>query len=456
MGGRGGKVVPAKKRRAEPKRFRFTLESVDRLKPRESDYLVWDVEPKKLALRVYPSGQKVYMVRLYRNGVQRWHRIGRHGEDAAPVTRADAERDRSPRLTPEEARKRAWFLLGLVAGGEDPAAAREAAKGIPTLSAFAVRYLDEYAVLHKKPASVEADRGLLGLRESRRKHGYDEQPKTSKKHRTILAALGRMKVDAVTRADVTRLHVEWGRSTPIRANRALALLSHMFAMAEAWGLRPQGTNPCHGVERFRENKRKRYLSQSELAQLGKALKGAEKTEDPFAVAAIRLLVFTGARLSEIVTAQWDYLDRERGVLMLPDSKTGHRDIVLSAPALAVLQGLRRVAGNPYIIAGRKKGTHFAGIEKVWQRIREAAKLEDVRIHDLRHSFASVAVAGNATLPLIGGLLGHSSPATTARYAHLSADPLRDVAEAVGNRLTAAMNGERSDPSKVKAARRRRA
>ena len=239
----------------------------------------------------------------------------------------------------------------------------------------------------------------------------------------------------------------------------LATLSKMFNMAERWGLRPVGTNPCRGLEKYRERPRRRYLSGEELGRLGATLATAERdgalpvpglegpqerrrSVDLFAVAAIRLLLFTGARLSEILTLRWDVVDLERACLRLGDSKTGQKDVHLNAPALAVLAALPRVDGCPYVIAGRLADRPRPDLNGPWTAIRAAAGIPDLRLHDLRHSFASVAVGAGLALPLIGGLLGHAQPATTARYAHLQDDPLKAAAERIGDRLAAAIGGGR--------------
>lgn len=187
----------------------------------------------------------------------------------------------------------------------------------------------------------------------------------------------------------------------------------------------------------------RFLSVDELARLGDALQEAErtKTELPSAIVAIRLLLLTGCRFSEIVTLRWDEVDLERKCLRLSDSKTGAKTVHLSEPAIEALESVDRQPGGPFVIAGAKPGSHLVNLRKPWCRIRAMAGLDDVRIHDLRHSFASVAVAGGLSLPMIGALLGHSQPATTQRYAHLAADPLRQATNLVGTRIVSSMRGQ---------------
>jgi integrase len=228
------------------------------------------------------------------------------------------------------------------------------------------------------------------------------------------------------------------RERPTAANRVLALLSKMMNLAERWGLRPDGSNPCRHVERYRETKRERYLSEAELARLGAALAAAEQTgaEEPEVVAALRLLVFTGCRMGEILGLCWECVDFERRCLNLPDSKTGAKTVPLNVPALEVLAGLER--RSEYVIPGRDPRHALVNLSKPWDRIRVAAKLEGVRIHDLRHSFAAVAAGSGHSLLIIGGLLGHKQAQTTRRYAHLSDDPLRAASEAVGGRIAAAL------------------
>jgi integrase len=226
------------------------------------------------------------------------------------------------------------------------------------------------------------------------------------------------------------------------ANKCLALLSKMFNMAEVWGLRPDGTNQCRHVKKYPRKAHERFLSEEELARLAGVLAETEagEIESQFVIAAIRLLVFTGCRLGEIRDLRWENVKVDSAMLLLADSKTGRKPVYLNAPALDVLTNLPRLEGNPYVICGNMEGASLVNMQKPWGRIRKKAGLTDVRIHDLRHSFASIAAEGGASLPIIGALLGHRQSATTARYAHLAADPLKSANKAVGKRIAAAMKG----------------
>jgi integrase len=219
----------------------------------------------------------------------------------------------------------------------------------------------------------------------------------------------------------------------------------MFNLAERWGMRPDGSNPCRHVEKFAERKRERLLSPAELARLGDAL--AAYDGSPYAVAAVKLLVLTGARLGEVLGLRWEWIDFERGEARLPDSKNGAKTLHLPPPALAVLAVLPRLDGNPYVIVGAKESTALVNLEKPWRAIRRPAGLDDVRLHDLRHAFASVAASSGMGLPIIGKMLGHTQAATTARYAHLASDRVKAAAAAVAGKIAAAMDGGSGDAGK---------
>ncbi len=381
---------------------RITKRIVDTLKPGQ---VIWDSEVKGFGVRCQRKA-KVYILKARAGGRQRWISIGAHG---------------SP-WTPDQARTEAKRLLGEIAKGRDPAAIRDAEKRNPTVASFVNAFLVEHVEAKRKAKTQASYRDLL--------------------ERLAVPALGRLRVSDVTHADIERLHYS-SRSTPYQANRLVAVLSKMFSWAEKHGHRPHNTNPCRHVERFDEVKRERFLSETELSRLAEILSGVEHSngENPYVVAAIRLLIFTGARLSEILKLEWAHVDFDHAMLMLPESKTGQRVIYLSAPALEALSTIPRIESNPYVIVGDRPAASLVNLQKPWRRIRKIAGLDDVRLHDLRHSYASIAASGGLSLPMIGKLLGHSQAATTHRYAHLAADPIRAANEAIGARISAAMRGE---------------
>lgn len=397
-------------------KVKLTKRAVEGAKPTVRDAFLWDVEVPGFGCKVTPKGRRIFVLQYWANGRSRRVTLGRYGVE----------------LTVDQARTKAKGLRGQVADGGDPAAARAKARAMPTLTEFAERYLIEHAMAKKKPLSIEADRRNLD------------------KH--ILPALGRLRVNSITRADVARFHAAM-RATPTLANRCLALLSKMFSLSEAWDFRPDGSNPTRHVQKYRERKIERFLSEAELARLGAVLVAAAQAgEHPSVVAAIRMLLLTGCRRNEILTLKWAYVDLERGSLRLPDSKTGPKTVLLGAPALELLAGLPRSAGHPYVLPGKVPGKHYVGLEKAWFRLRKRAGLEDVRLHDLRHTHASVGAGSGESLILIGALLGHRQAATTQRYAHLSDNPLRAAANRISGRVDAALKGRSGEVVPLRADR----
>ena len=253
--------------------------------------------------------------------------------------------------------------------------------------------------------------------------------------RHIVPALGGAAMAAVDRARVAEFHRRLHR-TPSTANAAVKTLSHMYALAEAWGAVPEGTNPCGSAVMYPARRRERFLTDREFERLGRALDEAEVRggASPAAVAAIRLLMLTGCRKNEILTLRWEDVDLLAAALRLADAKTGPRTVSLSPSAVALLAGLPRPAGNPWVFPGRGKGRHLRSIDDAWKTVRARAALDDVRLHDLRHSYASRALALGETLPMIGRLLGHSQMETTARYAHLARDSIRDSAARIADSI----------------------
>lgn len=396
---------------------RLTKRYVDSLRSTEGDLVVWDDDLPGFGLRVRASGRRYYVAKYRAKGRQRWLTLGPHGV-----------------LTPEQARRQAAKALSAAREGADPAVERREEARALTVADLAERYLSQHAELKKKAASLRNDKLNLRLH--------------------VLPSFGKVPLAAVTREDVATLHHAL-RETPTAANRVLALLSKMFNLAEKWGLRQDGSNPCRHVERFPERRRERFLSEDELARLGSVLKDVEQKgiESTEVVGAIRLLLFTGCRLSEVLRLRWEDVDVDRRCLRFSDSKTGPKRIPLNSAALDVLMALPRK--SPWVIPGRDPAEPLVNLAKPWKRIRELAGLDDVRIHDLRHTHGSSAAGAGLSLHLVGALLGHRQPATTARYAHLAEDPVREASERVGLRLAAAMGGaqRRRSRSMMSGARR---
>jgi integrase len=390
---------------------RITKRTVDALHSTGTDQFLWDSDLKGFGLKVTAAGNKAYILQYRRGGrgsPTKRVTIGRHGA-----------------LTPEQARKEAARLSGAIANGGDPAALRAAEKSAPTVRALAARFVTEHVETKTKPRTAAEYRRLL--------------------QNVVLPALGSKRVRDVTRADISRLHHKH-RATPYAANRTVAVLSKLFTLAEKWGERADGSNPCRHVEKYAEHRRERMLSAQEFGRLADALRGSDRS--PYVIAAIKLLVFTGARMSEILGLKWEWIDFERCEARLPDSKTGAKTLHFPAPALAVLADLPRVEGNPHVIVGQVCGAHLVNLEKPWRAIRRAAGLSDVRLHDLRHAFASVAASSGMGLPIIGKMLGHTQAATTHRYAHLASDPVKAAAATVANKIADAMRGTATDTCDV--------
>ena len=429
--------------------------------------IAWDTEIAGFGVRCQKKAVVFFLQKRFR-GALKWYTIGKLGEP----------------WTVKSARVKAQAWLGDIAKGIDPAKERELSDALPTVRGMMDRYIDDHAMEHKKASSVRADKANI--------------------ENHIIPILGKKFVADVSDADIDRFKkaVKAGKTAkarkdkksiqggPVIANRCLALLSKAFNMSIRWKWR--NDNPVALVAKYKEIKKERFLSEKEFAALFDALNQEEKdVGNSFAIAALRLLTMTGARHNEILCLKWSEVDFENNRLNLSDSKTGKKSIFLSAPAQEILSKLNREKNNPFVICGSKEGTHLVNLRKTWLRVKEKATLLiwkqngaiseyldaldlaerklnfkdlkmllskefgdlpdgllDVRIHDLRHSFASVAAASGMSLHMIGKLLGHSQASTTARYAHFADDPIKQANDAIGARLQGLM-GQRGGHNVVK-------
>jgi len=390
---------------------KITKRTVDALQPSGVDTFLWDVELKGFGLKVTPKGRKVYLVQYRLPGTPtRRFTIGAHG---------------SP-WTPDAARSRALEILGDVARGRDPADAKRDARADMSIGELCDLYLAE-GVRTKKASTIEMDQSRINSH--------------------VRPLLGAKRLKGLSKSDIDRFlsDVAAGKTArterakprgravvrggPGVANRTLGMLGAILQFAVERGLRKD--NPARNVRKFKEGRRSRFLSNDEIARLGEALREAEsRGANAYGIAAIRLLLLTGCRKNEILGLRWDEVDFSSGFLRLSDSKTGAKPVYLSAPAKVVLASLPRQASNPHVVCGDVTGMHLVGLQKIWDAVRAEAGLNDVRLHDLRHSFASVGARSGESLLVIGRVLGHATTSATGRYAHLSDNPIRQAAETI--------------------------
>ena len=365
----------------------------------EKDTVFWDGELTGFGVRVYPTGSKVYVAQARGPEGPKRVAVGRHG-----VINAD------------EARKRAAHIIARIKAGEEAIPKPMKPVGGPTVAELCARYLAEYVSVRCKPGTAALYRSVID--------------------RHVLPALGRAPLAALSRAQVAEFH-ESLYETPAVANTALRVLSAMYELARKWELVPDGlSNPCKALVKYPERRRERFLTDSEFTRLGEALDEAEARggASASAVAAIRLLALTGCRRSEVLGLRREDVALEAAELRLPDSKTGARAVPLPPQAVELLRSLLSAHDGPWVIPGRKPGTRLRNVDEAWRTIRERADLEGVRLHDLRHSWASRALALGEALPVIGKLLGHSRMETTARYAHLARDSAQEAAGRVAESI----------------------
>lgn len=405
-------------------RARISKRTVDSLKPTEKDSYLWDTELAGFGVKLTPKGLAVYLVQYRlggRRGRTRRVTLGRHGA-----------------ITPDQARIAARRVLGRVANGDDPAEDKRQARNDTTIAELCDNYL-EFGARGKRASTLATDRSNI--------------------ERHIKPLLGRRLLSSVRRADIEQFQhdvalgktsqdlktrkrgraiVTGGRGT---AARSVAVLSAIFSYAVAEGM--LSDNPAQGVKLYISAKRERYLSLPELSTLGQALINAEEQgANPQAITIIRLLILTGARKSEIERLTWSEVDLDRSCLRLRESKTGAKIIPLGEAAVEILKNLPRVGNQSYVFVGSTGGS-YTGTPRIWRKVRSDANLSDVRLHDLRHSFASVAVGQGHSLLMVGKVLGHKQARTTEVYAHLADDPVRSVADQTAREIAAAIGTAQS-------------
>jgi len=418
---------------------RLTKTAVDRLKPAEAEYVIWCGKLSGFGCRVWPTGKKVFIIQFRVAGRLTKKTLGTFGT-----------------ITVEQARKEAERYLAAAQLGHDLVAAERKMKTGLTVS----QLCDEYIKLgmgQKKPSTIATDLGRIDAH--------------------IRPLLGKKRISSVTRSDIERflndvaigrtardIRTKKGRSI-VRggkgtATRTVRLLGGIFTYAVERGYIEK--NPKSGVKLFKDNSGEKYLSDDEMQRLGKALNEAEtvglpwdtKSESntkhrpkdeaamyevmsPHVTGAIRLLLLTGCRLREVLHLRWSEVDFEHGILNLPDSKTGQKKVYLSEGAIDVLQSLPRI--GTFVIYGTRPDKPRADLKRPWKRVCDRAGLNGVRLHDLRHTFASNAVSNGMSLPMIGALLGHRSTSTTARYAHIAESPLKRALDEMSQPMTKAIS-----------------
>ena len=404
---------------------KLTKKIVDASKPSEHEHFVWDGDLPGYGLRVFPSGKKSYMIQYRRNGRTRRFTIGLHGP-----------------YTPDTARIEAVGLLAKISRGGDPSGDKAKARSDLTVRDLCKLYLQD-GCKAKKQTTIATDKGRI--------------------ERHILPLLGNLPVIAVGKADIVRFAKDvtngktavvvktkkWGKAR-VRggggtAARTLGLLGGIFSYAIEH-LELITVNPVHGVSRAKDRRLSRFLTLEEIEKLGAALvKADEDGINPYGIAAIKLLLLTGCRRSEILALKWFEVDFDTSCLRLQDSKTGPKVIPIGKAAVEALESVARLDSSPYVLPAMRGKEHYVGIQKDWDYIRKLAGLSDVRLHDLRRTFASTAAVQGQSLIAIGKILGHVDPKTTQIYAHLTDSAIQQAAESASNEL-----GKRLRPNVQKA------
>lgn len=397
---------------------------VDALRIDGKDRLLFDPSTPGFGVRVTPAGKRIFVVQARVAGRPRRFSIGTY-----------------PERSVSDARREARGALEDIRRGHDPKAERAARAsaieaGQTTVAALADRWLAEYVRPKLKPRTIADYERLL--------------------EQKIKPKLGHLIVGRVEKEDVVRLHVEL-QNTPRRANYTIAVFRALMTFAEDCKLRPPMSNPARRIKMYREKPRERFLSEAEIGTAAEAIAKAEREKKigPHAAAGLRLALFTGARSGEVTAIEWSHIDWSRNLVRLPDSKGNvPRTIHLSDAALEVIKTVPRI--GRFVIAGTRDPTErYKSLTRAWTVARAYAGLDDVRLHDLRHSYASLAAGRGVSLQMIGKLLGHKVAATTQRYAHLTKDAASAVNDELGAAMVAAIEKKAPDDAKIIKMRRRK-
>ena len=380
---------------------KLTNKFIDNLEMKKQSYIVWDDEIKGLGIRINELSKRFILK----------YRIG-HGRKAIikkPIL------GKYNILRTEEARRvaREWLLVA--SQGKDPC---EKKSDQTTIKEFCDIYIERHAKIKKKESSMIEDQRMIRLQ--------------------IISYFGKLKVTDVTRPMVLKHHESLYR-IPYTANRFLSLLSKMMNLAEKWEFRPLYSNPCKHVDRYKEKPREVYLMMDELERVGSAMRELKDIESEYALSAIQMLILTGSRTGEILSLKWEYIDFENCCMNLPDTKTGERKIHLNPSALSILKSLEKK--SEYVFVSRVENKRITTIRLTWKKICKIAGLSDVRLHDLRHNFASYAVNNGFSLPIIAKMLGHKDLKTTQRYAHLHQDPVNKASDDISLKIKKVMEME---------------
>ena len=398
-------------------KIRLNKTSIDKLLPKQFDYFAWDTQISKFGVRIYPSGRKMYLIQYRVGPSEHRYNLGLHGH-----------------LTVQQARQEAQKKLGEVAKGGNPSKERQQDKKRPTVSSVCDDYF-EFGCGHKKASTIEADMYRL--------------------ERHIRPLIGKRKIDSIVQADVVKLmskvasghvprnvkHKPRGRAVfkggTGTANRTVQLLGGIFTFAIQHGYCT--VNPVHGIKKFKEGKRERFLSDDEYARIGESMRRLEENGvNKVVLKALQMLMVTGCRKSEITTLRWENVDWNNKNLQLPDTKTGYRNISMSEDGMRKLADLRANATSEEWVFPNSIGGPLKDLRKTWLAVLENAELQDVRIHDLRHSFASAAMREGVSLYEVGKILGHKCQETTARYAHLSDEAVSSATNITAQRIVSAL------------------